>query len=106
MVIALLTVVSAALLAGAPAPTPVGRSHSAAAGDVTGAVSDSASGKPLGGADVLLFHSGQVVARTSTDAFGRYTVHNLPAGSYELEIRLMGFDPSRSSSRSALTAPE
>jgi len=93
MVIALLTVVSAALLAGAPAPTLVGRSHSAAAGDVTGAVSDSASGKPLGAADVLLFHSGQVVARTSTDAFGRYTIHNLPAGSYELEIRLIGFRP-------------
>jgi len=93
MVIGLLTVASAALLAGTPTSAIASRAPSTPAGDITGAVSDSASGKPLAGADVLLFRSGQVVARTSTDAFGRYTIHNLPAGSYELEVRLIGFRP-------------
>src|SRR5262249_28143724 len=40
-----------------------------------------------------LFRNGQVIARTSTDPFGRYTIHDLPAGSYELEVRLIGFRP-------------
>ena len=93
MVIGLLTVASAALLAGTPTSAIASRAPSTPAGDITGAVSDSASGKPLAGADVLLFRSGQVVARTSTDAFGRYTIHNLPAGTYELEVRLIGFRP-------------
>lgn len=64
-----------------------------AAGDVTGAVSDSANGKPLAGADVLIFRSGQVVSRTSTDAFGRYRIHDLSAGTYQLEVRMIGFRP-------------
>ncbi|HTC23452.1 MAG TPA: carboxypeptidase regulatory-like domain-containing protein, partial [Gemmatimonadales bacterium] len=64
-----------------------------AAGDVTGAVSDSANGKPLGGADVLVSRSGQVVSRTSTDAFGRYRIHDLSAGTYQLEVRMIGFRP-------------
>src|SRR6476646_10338582 len=64
-----------------------------AAGDVTGAVSDSANGKPLAGADVLILRSGQVVSRTSTDAFGRYRIHDLSAGTYQVEVRLIGFRP-------------
>jgi outer membrane receptor for ferrienterochelin and colicin len=64
-----------------------------AAGDVTGAVSDSANGKPLAGADVLVSRSGQVVSRTSTDAFGRYRIHDLSAGTYQLEVRMIGFRP-------------
>ena len=64
-----------------------------AAGDVTGAVSDSANGKPLAGADVLVSRSGQVVTRTTTDAFGRYRIHDLSAGTYQLEVRMIGFRP-------------
>jgi len=94
-------VLSAGLPAGAPAATlgtvvraaVVDGERRAAAGDVTGAVSDSASGKPLGGADVLILRSSQIVARTSTDPFGRYTLHNLPPGSYTVEVRLIGFRP-------------
>jgi hypothetical protein len=65
-----------------------------AAGDVTGAVTDSASGKPLAGADVSLAQKGQIVARTSTDDFGRFRIHDLSAGVYQLEVRLIGFRPA------------
>jgi len=92
MLVALLTLATAAAFAGAPV-SAISSGDPSAAGDVTGAVSDSASGKPLAGADVILSRTGQVVARTSTDAFGRYTIHNLPAGSYDLEVRLIGFRP-------------
>src|SRR4029079_7499478 len=85
MLVALLAVASLVGFAGGERP--------AAAGDVTGAVSDSSSGKPLGGADALILRSSQVVARTSTDPFGRYTVHNLAPGNYEIEVRLIGFRP-------------
>lgn len=92
MLVALLTLATAAAFAGAPV-SAISSGDPSAAGDVTGAVSDSASGKPLAGADVILSRTGQVVARTSTDAFGRYTIHNLPAGTYDLEVRLIGFRP-------------
>jgi len=65
-----------------------------AAGDVTGAVTDSANGKPLAGADVVVSKNAQVVARTSTDAFGRYRIHDLSAGVYQLEVRMIGFRPA------------
>jgi outer membrane receptor for ferrienterochelin and colicin len=65
-----------------------------AAGDITGAVTDSANGRPLPGADVLLSQNGQVVARTSTDDFGRYRIHDLAVGTYRLDVRLIGFRPA------------
>jgi outer membrane receptor for ferrienterochelin and colicin len=65
-----------------------------AAGDVTGAVTDSTSGKPLAGADVTVAQKGQVVARTSTDDFGRFRIHDLAVGVYQLEVRLIGFRPA------------
>jgi outer membrane receptor for ferrienterochelin and colicin len=65
-----------------------------AAGDVTGAVTDSASGKPLAGAEVSLAQKGQIVARTSTDDFGRFRIHDLSVGVYQLEVRLIGFRPA------------
>ena len=65
-----------------------------AAGDITGAVTDSANGRPLPGADVLLSQNGQIVARTSSDDFGRYRIHDLAVGTYRLEVRLIGFRPA------------
>ena len=38
--------------------------------------------------------NGQVVARTETDTYGRYRIHNLPAGEYAVEVRLLGFRPT------------
>jgi hypothetical protein len=64
-------------------------------GDLTGTIRDSASGQPLTGSDVFVFRDGQVVARTETDAFGRYRIHNLADGEYDVEVRLLGFQPAR-----------
>jgi outer membrane cobalamin receptor len=65
-------------------------------GDLTGVIRDSTSGQALAGGDVIVFRGGQVVARTETDALGRYRIHNLPDGEYEVEIRALGFAPARS----------
>ena len=64
---------------------------SVANGDIGGTVSDSAAGTPLAGGEVRVLQSGKIVVTTVTDAFGRYTVHNLPAGDYQVEVRFLGF---------------
>lgn len=64
-----------------------------AAADLTGVVIDSASRQPLASADVSVVQNGHVVSRTSTDAFGRFTVHDLPAGEFRVEARAVGFRP-------------
>jgi hypothetical protein len=64
-------------------------------GDITGVVRDSSSGQPLSGGDVLVYQGGRVVAHTATDALGRYRIHSLPDGDYDVEVRLLGFRPSR-----------
>src|SRR2546427_1795833 len=35
--------------------------------------------------------AGATVAITTTDAFGRYVIHNLPAGAYNVEVRYLGY---------------
>lgn len=64
------------------------------AADVAGTVTDSTNGKPLQGVDILVTRNAQTVARTTTDAFGRYIVHDLPIGMYDVEARLIGFRPA------------
>ena len=69
-----------------PRPVPV-----LASGDISGSVVDSITGKPLPGADVRIMHQGAVVATTTTDAFGRFVVHNLPSSDYVVEVRYLGY---------------
>ncbi|HEY2374701.1 MAG TPA: TonB-dependent receptor [Gemmatimonadaceae bacterium] len=64
-----------------------------AAGDITGTISDSTSGQPLQSAEVSVSQSGNLIVNTQTDGFGRYTVHNLGAGSYVVSARMIGFRP-------------
>src|SRR5438067_6796505 len=64
---------------------------SGADGDVGGSVADSATGTPLPGGEVRILRGSSVVATATTDAFGRYVVHNLPAGSYTIEVRYLGY---------------
>jgi hypothetical protein len=61
------------------------------AGDLAGIVTDSTNRQPLAGADVTVRQNGQVVFRTTTDPFGRYLVHNLATGAYEVTVRFFGF---------------
>ena len=69
------------------------RPASAADGDIGGAVADSATGTPLPGGEVRVMRGASTVATATTDAFGRYVVHNLPAGSYSVEVRYLGYRP-------------
>src|SRR5437764_9737475 len=67
------------------------RSAFAADGDIGGAVADSATGTPLPGGEVRVLREGNTIATATTDAFGRYVIHNLPAGSYSVEVRYLGY---------------
>src|SRR2546422_10136040 len=64
-------------------------------GDVGGSVVDSTSGTPLSGGEVRLTRAGSTVAVATTDAFGRYVIHNLSAGGDTIEGRYLG-DRARS----------
>src|SRR5437588_1571894 len=76
-----------ALLAAALSARPA----FAADGDIGGAVADGATGTPLPGGEVRILRGGNVIATAITDAFGRYAVHNLPGGSYRVEVRYLGY---------------
>jgi hypothetical protein len=119
MIVAFLAAAAAAAIARAPLPVGPGRgdmplpsgaratagietgaaaaatrpARRLAASDLTGTVVDTTNGRPLPSADVLVLRDGRTVARTSTDPFGRYTIHDLPAGPYQVEVRLIGFRP-------------
>src|SRR5258708_12297263 len=71
----------------APAHPPAVRAD----GDIAGTVTDSSTGRPLSGGDVRVLRGDEVVAVTTTDPFGRFTIHNLAAGPYTVEARFLGF---------------
>ena len=96
---ALWTVVGAIVLtipfvpAGArPAPT-----RTVANADITGTVTDSASSQALPSAEVSVMRGTEIVFNASTDAFGRYTAHNISPGSYTVTARFLGFRPQSKS---------
>src|SRR3989454_8465467 len=60
-------------------------------GDIGGSVADSTNGTPLSGGEVRITRAGSTVATATTDAFGRYVIHNLPAGGYTIEVRYLGY---------------
>jgi hypothetical protein len=62
-------------------------------GDISGTITDSTSGQPLPSAEVGVSQNGSIVTNTRTDGFGRFTVHNLSAGTYVVEARMIGFKP-------------
>ncbi|HEX3533002.1 MAG TPA: TonB-dependent receptor, partial [Gemmatimonadaceae bacterium] len=61
--------------------------------DITGTVTDSASGQPLPSAEVSVMRGIEIVFNASTDAFGRYTAHNISPGTYTVAARFLGFRP-------------
>jgi len=65
--------------------------HAGIGGDIGGTVADSAVGTPLVGGEVRILQGGNVIATAVTDAFGRYVIHNLPTGAYQVEVRYLGY---------------
>lgn len=61
------------------------------AGDVSGTVTDSASGQPIPAAEISITRGTAVVANAQSDAFGRYVIHNLSDGTYVVSARFIGF---------------
>jgi TonB-linked SusC/RagA family outer membrane protein len=61
-------------------------------GQIAGTVSDSATGQPVGNADVLVMGTLHR-ARTADD--GRYTIAGVAPGSYVVEVRRVGYQPRR-----------
>lgn len=83
---------SAALRIASPAGAPA-RPDTGGTADVLGLVTDSSSGGPVAGAQVLILRAGQIVARASTDRLGAYRFHGIAVGRYDIEARLPGFRP-------------
>ena len=65
--------------------------------DITGVVTDAGSGQPLPSAEVSVMRGTEVVFNASTDAFGRYTAHNITRGPYTVTARFLGFRPQSKS---------
>jgi hypothetical protein len=60
--------------------------------DITGTVTDSTNGAPLSAAEISVSaQAGGVVANTTTDAFGRYRLHNIAPGTYSISAHFLGF---------------
>jgi len=76
---------------GDPDSASVPSSGAAQRGTIEGAVADSATGQPLPTVEVVLTRETRFVAGSFTDAFGRFTLHNLPPGSYQLSARIVGY---------------
>src|SRR5262245_32958531 len=70
-------------------------SHDSLSGtlNLTGTITDSATTHPLSGADLSPLQDQRIVARTTTDAFGRFTLHDLDPGRYNLAVRSVGYRP-------------
>ena len=75
------------------AETASARPTRVANADITGVVTDAGSGQPLPSAEVSIMQGTQVIANASTDAFGRYTAHNIAPGDYTVTARFLGFSP-------------
>jgi hypothetical protein len=75
------TVADAATLMAVPPPS----------GDVVGAVTDSGTGRPLPSVEVTVQRATNIVANTTTDQFGRFIIHNLPAGDYTIGVHFIGY---------------
>jgi len=80
-----------ALAAGPGRRLGVGPGHSANT-DLTGVVSDSSNGQPLESAEITIANpGGAVIASTSTNTFGSFTIHNVAPGTYSIAVHLIGY---------------
>ncbi len=66
------------------------RMHAVDSADCAGVVLDE-NGVPISGAQIKLESDGGEKFEAETDAAGRFTLHNLRAGNYKVEVRKQGF---------------
>ncbi len=82
-----------------PAPAAAGPSRptalrpAPAPSDIVGTVTDSVSGQPVASAEIAVARGGATVATSSSDDFGRFTIHNLAPGEYAVAVHFIGFRP-------------
>lgn len=61
--------------------------------NVIGSVADSATGKPISDATVSVLRDNKPLASSFSNQQGMFSLQNIPAGSYQLYISLMGYQP-------------
>jgi hypothetical protein len=71
----------------AAAPTP-------GSSTIIGTVIDERNALPIKDASILVLQGASVVASGTTDAFGDFTISNVPGGVYDISIRAKGYGPS------------
>jgi hypothetical protein len=81
----------AALFSPALHAAPSTSAFAHASSDIVGTVTDSASARPVGNAQVSIMQASRIVFNTSTDDFGRYRAHNLDAGTYTVSVHALGY---------------
>lgn len=81
----------ASMTTGGPVAARTGSSIGALSGDIAGTVSDSTNDAPLPGVEVAVERGTQIVANATTDAFGRFIMHDVPAGSYTVTAHFIGY---------------
>lgn len=86
----LLGVLLGALLA-ALAPRAAHATPTFQTADITGVVTDSASGRPIQSAEISVTSAGRIVANAQTDEFGRYVVHDVGVGTFAVTARFIGY---------------
>jgi len=83
-----------ALVTGTAAATADEHSHVMAAGDLSGTLRDSVNGQPLNGGEVSVMQGARLLANVITDAFGRFRIHDLKPGTYDLRVHFIGYAPA------------
>ena len=72
----------------------VGRAANAQTGRITGQVTDTAGGRPIGGVEITVVGEGpRAQFGVRTDAAGKYTLGTAPVGTVRLRARIFGFAP-------------
>jgi hypothetical protein len=59
--------------------------------DLVGAVIDSMNGQPIQSAEIDVTRDHGLVARATSDEFGKYVIHQIPPGAYVVQVRLIGY---------------
>jgi hypothetical protein len=60
-------------------------------GTIFGRVTEAGTGRPLKGAEVIVYSPEGIKLMTTTDSSGNYSISNIPAASYKVRAYLQGY---------------